>query len=403
MTKIQVSSAPVVPRGFRWSAAVAGIKKAGRLDVALAEAARGTTAAAVFTKNLVVAAPILADRIHLQKTRGLMRAVIVNAGNANCATGKPGFERCKEVCYAVASHMHLQPREVFPSSTGVIGVQLPAHKIFDVLPDLTSSLEASPDAVAQFARAIMTTDTRAKIAAAEFRCGRERARIVGVAKGAGMIHPNMATMLAYVFTDAGLPARELQKSLNAAVTGSFNSISVDGDTSTNDTVLVMASGAAGPARSSADRARFQAALDAVCSSLAEQIVRDGEGVQHVVRLRIERARTEAEARQIANTIATSALVKTAFAGADPNWGRIVAAVGRAGIKLDPARVDVYIGEQRVCQHGMAADFDEAAAHATMSGESFEIRVVLNRGRASATLLTCDLSDQYVHINADYRS
>ena len=403
MTAQPVSSHIYVPRGFRFSAAVAGIKKAGRLDVAMAEAVPGTTAAAVFTKNLVVAAPLIADKIHLQKTRGAMRAVIVNAGNANCATGDEGFQRCKQVCEAVARHLTLLPREVFPSSTGVIGVQLPAQKIIDALPQLVNTLDTSADALSQFSRAIMTTDTRQKTASVQFRSGKTTVTVTGVAKGAGMIHPNMATMLAYIFTDAGLPTRELQRSLNAAVAGSFNAISVDGDTSTNDTVLVMASGAIADIRTGADKKRFQEALNIVCGSLAEQIVRDGEGVRHVVRLHVEAARTEAEARKIADVIATSPLVKTAFAGADPNWGRILAAVGRAGISLDPGKVDVYIGGVRVCHRGMGDNFHEHTVHATMSEHIYEIRVSLGRGRAHATLLTCDLTDQYVHINADYRS
>jgi glutamate N-acetyltransferase/amino-acid N-acetyltransferase len=329
--------------------------------------------------------------------------VLVNAGNANCATGPAGFERCKETCYGVASHMHIRPREVFPSSTGVIGVPLPAHKILDVLPDLVAALDSSPDALAQFARAIMTTDTVPKIASASFRCGRRTAHMVGVAKGAGMIHPNMATMLAYILPDAAVAPRDLPRALNASVAGSFNSISIDGDTSTNDTALVLASGVAGKVSGVAGRKSLQKALDAVCLSLAEQIVRDGEGVQHLVRLHVEGARSDSEARQIANVIATSALVKTAFAGADPNWGRILAAAGRSGIAFDPARVDIYIGKQIVCRRGTSTPFDEATAHHTMSQPEYDVRVTLGRGKARVTVLTCDLTDQYVHINADYRS
>jgi len=403
MTAQPVSSHIYVPRGFRFSAGVAGIKKAGRLDVALAEAVPGTTAAAVFTKNLVVAAPLLADKIHLKKTRGAMRAVIVNAGNANCATGDDGFDRCRYVCEAVARHLTLLPREVFPSSTGVIGVPLPQQKIIDVVPQLVQSLDTSADALSQFSRAIMTTDTRQKTASTQFKTGKMTVTVTGVAKGAGMIHPNMATMLAYIFTDAGMNVRDLQRALNHAVAGSFNSISVDGDTSTNDTVLVMASGAIANLRSSTEKSRFQEALNAVCASLAEQIVRDGEGARHVVRLHVEGARSEDEARKIANVIATSALVKTAFAGADPNWGRILAAVGRAGIALDPGRVDIFIGDVRVCHKGMGDAFHEPTVHGTMQEHAYDIRVNLGRGKARTTLLTCDLTDQYVHINADYRS
>jgi glutamate N-acetyltransferase / amino-acid N-acetyltransferase len=398
-----VSQEPVVPRGFRFAAVAAGIKKSGGLDVALADCAPSAAAAALFTKNLVVAAPILADRIHLQKTRGRQSAVVVNSGNANCATGDAGFEHCKQVCYALADLLGIRPRGVFPSSTGVIGVPLPVENLLGALPQAVSHLAATPDALAQFARAIMTTDTRPKIASAQFACGGATATITGVCKGAGMIHPNMATMLAYIFTDAELDPPALRRALVAASAESFNAISVDGDTSTNDTVLLLASGAAARVRSGADRGNFQNALNAVCASLAEQIVADGEGVQHIVRLRVVGARNSEEARRIANTIATSALVKTAWAGADPNWGRILAAVGRSGVKLDPARVSVRFGPHLVCRRGAAVAFDEAAAHQYLNQPQCEITVDLGRGRAAASVLTCDLTAEYVRINADYRT
>jgi glutamate N-acetyltransferase / amino-acid N-acetyltransferase len=400
---VLVSQQMIVPQGFRFAGIAAGIKKNGQPDLAMAEIAAGAQAAAVFTSNLVVAAPIEVGRAHLKRSRGQVRAVIVNSGNANCATGAAGLRACERVCRELATHLAIAPNEVFPSSTGVIGMPLQAEKIVAALPALASALQSSPEGLGQFGRAIMTTDTRRKVASTRFRCGRESATMVGMAKGSGMIHPNMATMLAYIFTDVALPPRELRAALVAACAKSFNSISVDGDTSTNDTVLLLASGVAGRAASSADRQRFRAALDGVCASLAEQIVRDGEGVQHVVRLHIEEARSVEEGLRIAQTVATSPLVKTAWTGADPNWGRILAAVGRAGIKLAPQRISIFFGEQLVCRNGVAVEFDEPQAHALMSQPAYDITIRLGRGRASTTLLTCDLTAEYVRINADYRS
>ncbi|HKD92340.1 MAG TPA: bifunctional ornithine acetyltransferase/N-acetylglutamate synthase, partial [Terriglobales bacterium] len=242
-----------------------------------------------------------------------------------------------------------------------------------------------------------------KIASAQFQSRPKKVTLVGIAKGAGMIHPNMATMLAYVFTDIRATPRQLREQLTNACRNSFNAISVDGDTSTNDTLTLFASGASGVKLTGSSEDAFQSALQKICQSLAEQIVRDGEGIQHVIRLSIERARNEREARHIANTIATSLLVKTAWAGADPNWGRILAAVGRSGINLSPARIDIWFGPQQVCRNGTAVGFKEKAAHQYMSLPVYEIRVSLGRGRAQASLLTNDLTSEYVRINADYRT
>ncbi|HZQ91036.1 MAG TPA: bifunctional glutamate N-acetyltransferase/amino-acid acetyltransferase ArgJ [Terriglobales bacterium] len=390
----------LVPRGFRFASLAAGIKKNGQPDLALAEIPAGATAAALFTTNRVAAAPVIVGREHLRG--GRVRALIVNSGNANCANGLAGMRGCREVCAALAGALRVPARQIFPSSTGVIGMAFPADRVIAALPAITAALQDSPTALAGFARAIMTTDTRAKIACA--RVGKENnpVTITGVAKGAGMIHPNMATMLVYLFTDAAVAAPGLRRALRAACATSLNSISVDGDTSTNDTALLLASGAAGKLSHSAKR-DFQRALDDVCQSLAEQIVTDGEGVQHVVRLRVTKARSGSEARRIAQTIATSALVKTALAGADPNWGRILAAAGRSGIAFDPARVDIWFGKIPVCRKGVGLNFDEAAAHACLSQPDYEITVSLGRGRASTSLLTTDLTAEYVRINADYRS
>ena len=433
-----IYSRVVVPRGFRFAATAAGLKKGGGPDLALVEAPAGATAAAVFTSNRVVAAPLEVGREHLVRSRGRVRAVIVNSGNANCAT-RSGRAACEKVCREAAARLGIPAREVFPSSTGVIGVELPVKKILRALPRLGAGRSDGRRAVMGFARAIMTTDTRPKLAAARFRCGRKRAllrsassrgqaTLLGIAKGTGMIQPRLhlagqswhrplagvntggtpvpphATMLVYLFTDAAASPEALARALRAACAQTFNRISVDGDTSTNDTVLLLASGASGArVASAADARRFATALAAVCRSLAWQIVADGEGVQHVVELRVEGARTESEAEQVARAIANSPLVKTAWAGADPNWGRILAAVGNAGVPVDPRRVDIFLGSQLVCRGGRAVPFNERRAHRELSQRQFPVRVRLGRGRAATTFWTCDLTADYVRVNAHYRS
>ena len=387
-----------LPQGFLFSACAAGLKASGKSDLAFALAPEGASAAAVFTRNQVVAAPVIIGREHLRTSKGRIHALIVNAGNANCATGAHGLKAAKAVCREVASEIGVRPQQVFPSSTGIIGVPLPVQKITEALPGLIAV--ASPDAFVAFASAILTTDTRLKIASEEIEHRDKKTAIVGVAKGAGMIHPNMATMLVYLFTDVAASPADLQKLLRPAVDQSFNNISVDGDTSTNDTVLLLASGKSGiPVKQV--NTQFERALRSVCCSLAEQIVADGEGVKHVVRLRIEQARSANEARQIACAIANSPLVKTAWAGADPNWGRILAAIGRCGIKIKPEKISVYLGGQQICRNGAAFKFDANQAHEYMSQAHYGIRVTLGLGKASLEFLSCDLTAEYVHINADY--
>ncbi len=394
-----------VPRGFRFAGLAAGIKRSGRPDLGLVEAAPGTTAAAVFTSNRVKAAPLEVGRRHLELTRGRVRAVIVNSGNANCATGAAGVRAAKRTCREVARQLGVVPREVFPASTGVIGVRLPVERILAALPRLRRALASSPAAARRFARAILTTDTRAKLAGARFDCGSARGVLLGIAKGAGMIHPRLAlgrhaTMLVYLFTDVAARSSQLARLLRAACARTFNRISVDGDTSTNDTVLLVASGLRVRV---ADERNLAAALEAVCASLAKQIVSDGEGVRHVVELRVEGARTEDEAEQVARSIANSPLVKTAWAGADPNWGRILAAVGNSGVLIDPRRVDIYFGPIQVCRRGAAWPFNERAAHRYLTCREFHIRVRLGRGRAEARFWTCDLTEGYIQTNAEYRT
>lgn len=390
-----------IPRGFLFSAVKAGIKASGNLDLGLIEAPMGASAAALFTTNRAVAAPLIVDKEHLRKTKGRLRAVVVNAGNANCATGKDGIKAAREVCIATGRLLEAAPEFIFPSSTGIIGVPLPTHKLVAGLPQLTSSRNGDEAALRQFAHAIMTTDTREKFACATLGTGKNQGTIVGVAKGSGMIHPNLATMLVYILTDMEATPQQLQRALRGACEISFNRITVDGDTSTNDTVLLLASGASGVKLSRQNEARFQAALQQVCSSLARQIIEDGEGAKHVVELTVEGARNSKDADAIARTIAHSMLVKTAWAGADPNWGRILAAAGRSGVNLDPAKVSIYIGKQAVFRNGAAVKFDVVAAHEEMTEPSFSLRVKVGKGSGKVTLLTCDLTTEYVHINADY--
>ena len=292
--------------------------------------------------------------------------------------------------------------EIFPSSTGIIGVPLPVEKIVLALPDLAAARSATKQGMTSFARAIMTTDTQPKLAGATFRSGKSTVNVLGVAKGAGMIHPQLATMLVYLLTDAVAGPAELNRLLRDCCEQTFNCISIDGDTSTNDTVLLLASGRSGVGlKNSSLRREFSEALLAVCQSLAEQIVFDGEGVKHVIRLSVEQAKSRSEARQIAQTVTCSLLVKTAWAGADPNWGRILAAVGRSGITVDPEQVSIQIGDQMVCRNGMGCGFDEKRAHKALAQSRSEVRILLGRGGASIRFLTTDLTAEYVRINADY--
>jgi glutamate N-acetyltransferase / amino-acid N-acetyltransferase len=403
MTVLVDSSKTIhLPEGFSFSAVAAGLKASRGLDLALVEAVPGTNAAALFTTNRVVAAPIPVGRAHLATTRGRVRALIVNSGNANCATGKAGLRACTRICHQTARLLHVDDNEVFPSSTGIIGVPMPVGKILEKLPELIAAREATEQGIHQFARAIMTTDTRPKLASARFLSGNSEVRLLGIAKGSGMIHPQLATMLVYLFTDMAGGTADLKRLLHQTCDQTLNCISVDGDTSTNDTVLLLANGGSGVRlRDPSVRKKFENALLAVCQSLAEQIICDGEGVQHVIQLFVEQAKSREEALQVARAVAHSLLVKTAWAGADPNWGRILAAVGRCGLPIDPKRIDILIGNQLVCRRGVANSFDETNAHQALSQPRCDIRIRLQRGRRSAAFLTTDLTAEYVRINADY--
>ena len=407
-----------LPAGFHWGAVRAGIKASGNLDLAVA-IAHGTgsgaaVGAAMFTTNLVVAAPVTVGRRHLASTGGRVAAVLVNSGNANCATGEPGIEGCVATCVAAAESFGCIFDEVFPSSTGIIGVPFPAGKVVASIPGLKASLGSTEEHAESFVRAIMTTDTRVKTAHATVPVDPAQdhgnaavVRIWGAAKGAGMIHPQLAapphaTMLVYLFTDVAARAEHLQAALAAAIEPSFNSISIDGDTSTNDTVLLLASGAGGVKLSKELAPAFDAALAEVCRSLARQIVADGEGVSHSITLDIRGAASAADARLVAKAIAHSPLCKTAWSSADPNWGRLLAAAGYSGATFDPARARIWIAGQPVFEYGVRApSFDEAAAHHAMMQPEYTITIDLGAGSGECLFLTCDLTAEYVRINADY--
>jgi glutamate N-acetyltransferase/amino-acid N-acetyltransferase len=399
-------SEAAVPRGFRFSATACGLKKTGALDLALLSSDVPASAAAVFTQNLVVAAPVVVSKKNLGVSKGRMRAVIVNAGNANCATGDAGYVASVKMVEETARRLGCDPKEVLVCSTGVIGVPLPVEKVLRALSGMARNRRPSVRSFAELSLAICTTDTRPKTAASSFRMARRRVHFMGCAKGAGMIHPNMATTLAFVVTDAAIAPSLLQKTLRDVTTRTFNAISIDGDTSTNDTLLVLANGASGAPRIKAGTAAhrsFAKSLEEVCHSLALQIVADGEGAQRVIQIEVRGAKTESAARQIARTIATSPLVKTAFAGGDPNWGRIFAAAGRAGVKFDPGRVDIHMAGIPVLRRGQPLDFNEREASNRLLQREVLVVMNLHAGRASTRYWTCDFTAEYVRINASYRT
>jgi len=399
-------SESALPRGFRFAATACGLKKTGALDLAIFSSDVPASAAAVFTQNLVVAAPVLICKRHLKASKGRMRAVVVNAGNANCATGAQGHDAAERTVAEAAKRLGFPKHELFVCSTGVIGVQLPVEKILRAVPKLARNVRASARSFAEVSLAICTTDTRPKTAASSFKMARKRVHIAGCAKGAGMIHPNLATTLAFVVTDAAIAPALLQRTLKDVTSRTLNAISVDGDTSTNDTLLVLANGAAGaPAirNGAAAHRAFTGALEEVCRSLALQIVADGEGAQRVIEIEVRGAKTEAAARKIGETIATSPLVKTAFAGGDPNWGRIFAAAGRSGVKFDPALVEITMAGIPVLRRGQPLDFNERAASNKLLAKHVPIVVDLRAGKARATYWTCDMTAEYVRINASYRT
>lgn len=391
------------PQGFRAAGIHCGIKRPGLLDLALVVSEQSGPIAGVFTQNQVVAAPVIVDRLHLR--RGIGRAILVNSGNANACTGAKGLAAAKHTATSVARHMGIPSHHVFIGSTGVIGRALPVNRIIDGIPQLLTQL--SDHGGLDAARAIMTTDLRSKSIALQDTIGGRLITIGGMAKGSGMIHPNMATMLAYFTTDASITRSALQQALSLAVNESFNCISVDGDTSTNDTVLCLANGLAENRAINEGTVafrRFLLLLTEACQALALAVCRDGEGVTKVVKIEVTGAATVAQARQVAHTIATSNLVKTALFGEDANWGRVMAAIGRAGVPINPSKINVWFGGVPMVRNGMGLGLvAERRIAKVFRQKEFTIAIELGQGRHRAHIWTTDLSFDYVRINASYRS
>lgn len=395
-----------LPKGFSFAATACGLKKSG-LDLGLLVSEVPASAACVFTTNLAQAAPVFASRAHLRRSRHRTRGIIVNSGNANCATGSEGIAIAATTALKTAWELgHHHPSQILVCSTGVIGVPLPSRRIYNAIPALVQKRSASRESFGEFTRAIMTTDTRPKWSAAHCMIGSHRVRLLGCAKGAGMIHPQMATMLAFIVTDAAASPSVLHRALRAAVSKTFNAITVDGDTSTNDTLALLANGTSGAgnlATGSTGYHKFVAALESLCHSLALQIVADGEGAQRVIDIEVRGATSDQAADRVARTIANSPLVKTALSGGDPNWGRILAAAGRAGVRFDPERIEISMASITMCRSGRAHSFNEKAAHRKLLAKHIPIIVDLGAGKGSARIWTCDFTADYVHINASYRS
>ncbi|MDE2464612.1 MAG: bifunctional glutamate N-acetyltransferase/amino-acid acetyltransferase ArgJ [Alphaproteobacteria bacterium] len=391
--------------GVRLASGAAGIKYPGRTDVLLAELAPGTQVAGVFTRSKAPSAPV--DWCRSKLSRGKARALVVNSGNANAFTGRDGVEATRQVAQAAAAALGCSATEIFLASTGVIGEPLPSSKITRLIPTLCAA--EARDSWEGAASAIMTTDTYPKLATATARIDGHKVRINGIAKGSGMIAPDMATMLAFIFTDAALPAPVLQQLLSRGVARSFNCITVDSDTSTSDTVLLFATGqnrAHGRISRAGDPrlADFNRKLDAILLDLALKVVRDGEGAQKLIQVDVTGARSDQSAHRVAMAIANSPLVKTAIAGGDANWGRIVMAVGKAGEPADRDRLQIAFGGHVVAEAGARARrYDEAKASAAVAGRLVKIGVDLGLGRGLARVWTCDLTEGYIHINGAYRS
>ena len=392
-------------RGFLGATVNAEIKKgAVRPDLGLIFSRVPAAVAGVFTRNLVKAAPLLLDQERIKEGRG--QALLVNSGNANACTGKAGLKDARMLAGKVAEMLAIPADSVFLASTGVIGQRLPAARMARAIPELVKAL--SPLKLSGLSEAIMTTDTFPKLLSGEIRFGKNKAALVAMAKGAGMIHPNMATMLSFVLTDLAVSPALLQTFLHKAVDRSFNRISVDGDTSTNDLVLVMANGLAGnrTIENSGDPGarEFSRTLDRLLLELAKMIIQDGEGATKFITLEITGARTKGEADLLAKTVATSPLVKTAFFGMDANWGRILAALGRSGVFFDPDQVDLYFNRVQVVRKGLSAGLEkERQAGKILKNRSLTVRIDLHQGQAKTLLYTCDLSLDYVRINAHYRT
>lgn len=390
-----------LPSGYRYAAVYAGIRKVDSDDLGLIVSDTPAQAAAVFTCNAVQAAPVRVAKKHLKASKGKASAVLVNAGNANCAT-RTGESVALASCKAVAKALRTKTEYVLPASTGVIGVELDSSLVIKAVPNLVSRLSA--DGFDAVARAIMTTDTRLKAAGKEFQLGGGAVRIAGMTKGAGMIHPHMATTLGFLMTDAAISAKWLAGMLSVAVGKSYNSLSIDGDMSTNDMVVLLANGASGVTPNSEERTMVRDAVTSVMENLAGQIARDGEGARKLIEVRARGFKSDEDARKIARSVANSLLLKTAIAGNDPNWGRVLAAAGYSGVVFDPAKLDIYLQDHLVCRGGVAAPFEEAELKRKLDHPDVRIRIVLRgTSKCEARFLTCDLTEGYVQINASYRT
>lgn len=392
----------IIP-GFMFSGVSAGIKEGEERDLALFYSLTPATVAGLFTTNRVKAAPVLIDRARMR--RGLCQAIIANSGNANACTGERGMRDARAIADATAEALRIPRELVMVSSTGVIGKPLPMDRILSHIPRLIGNL--SPHSLLDAAKAIMTTDTFPKVKMERCSIGQREIRICGVAKGSGMIMPRMATLLCFVMTDAAIERVYLQKALSDATDLSFNRITVDGDTSTNDTVLVLANGMAENrliSFKSAGYSRFRDLLTEVLLELAKMIVKDGEGATKFIEVRVEGARSEADAKKAALTVANSSLVKTAFFGGDANWGRIAAAIGRSGVPIKPNAIDILLGDVPVALGGMATgESHQEEAGRVLKGDSVVVTIRLHQGDAHISIYTCDLSPEYVKINAHYRT
>jgi len=390
-----------LPLGYQYSAVYAGIRAVEKDDLALIVSGLPANAAAVFTQNRVQAAPVRLSRRNLKAGKGLVGAVLINAGNANCAT-RTGDAVAAATSKAAAKALRLPAAQVLPASTGVIGVELDPKKITDSLHRLIAGLSA--DRFQDAANAIMTTDLVPKTASAEVKLRRGTVRIAGMTKGSGMIQPLMATTLGFVMTDAQIPGAPLRAMLKRGVERSYNRISVDGDTSTNDTLLLLANGASGVRPDPQEMAKVEEAITGVMESLAQAIARDGEGAKKLITIRIAGAPSDAAAAKMARSIANSPLVKTAVAGSDPNWGRVLSAAGNSGVAFDPCQTDIHMQGVLVCRGGLAAPFSEAELKQKLDARDCEIRLtVRGKGKGSARFWTCDFTEDYIRINASYRT
>ena len=387
--------------GFEAAGIAAGLKKKNKKDLGLIFSKVPANVAGVFTRNRVKAAPVILDRERIKS--GVCQAIIVNSGNANCCTGEQGIRDAETMASLSASELGISKDLVLVASTGVIGEPLPIEKIKAAIPDLVESLQ--PDGIPDLAKSIMTTDTVPKMVSGQGIVEGKSFIVTGVAKGAGMIRPDLATMLCFVFTDANAASDILKEALVSAIDRSFNRITIDGDTSTNDTALMMANGLSGAIiENPGHKEIFQKVIDRIFLDLAKQVVRDGEGVTKLVEIIVRGAVSDSDARKVADTVAHSPLVKTAFFGEDANWGRIIGAVGRAGVDVDPDRIDLYFDDVQMVKAGMGCGKGvEVEATKVLKKSEFTVTIHLNMGQGFGSMMTCDFSVDYVKINANYRS